>query len=97
MKNKKIITKIIQFLVFSTTVFIILKFCQCGTISYNAKSYATIALLTANAVCSYVFGMIEGMEIGDAYKRCEENLKAEAFNKIVDMIVEEKKNDRAVD
>lgn len=97
MKNKHIIRTIIQTLLTTITTFTIFMFYQYDTPSFLIKKIVTIALIVANCVYNHWYGLRSGIEMNEEYEDRMRELREESFNKIVDMIVEEKMNDRAVE
>lgn len=88
--------KIIQFCLVGISTATILEFYQLN-ISYIAKMVITVLLIVINCVYSYHIGMKDGVEMSDRHNARMNELKEQSFNKIVDMVVEEKANDKAAE
>lgn len=61
------------------------------------KTFATVFLITINCAYSYHIGMKDGIEMSDRYDARTNGLKEQNFNKIVDMVAEEKAKDKAAE
>lgn len=86
--------KIIQFCLVGISTAIILEFYQ-HDISFLVKWVVTIGLLVLNCVYSYHMGMKDGIEMSDRHNKKMNELRKRSFDKIVDMVVEEKARDKA--
>lgn len=97
MKNKEIVRKIIQACLVCILTVVVLLFYQYDTPSFLVKEIVTIVLIVVNCVYSYDIGLKDGAE---NYKKISETMKEhydERLNKAIDMIVEERKKNRAVE
>lgn len=65
--------------------------------SLSLKAIITISLLVANCVYNYRMGIKDGMEISNSHNERMNDLRSQSFDKIVDMVVEEKAKDKAVE
>lgn len=97
MKNKQTTRIVVQTLLIMITTFIILEFYQYDAIPYMVKWTTTIALIVVNAVYNHWCGLQNGIEMGEGRKKYMRELREQSYNKIVDMVVEEKTNDKAVE
>lgn len=88
--------KIIQFFLIGISTATILEFYQ-HDISFAIKAITTIGLIVLNCVYSYHIGMKDGIEMNDRHNARMNELREQSFDKIVDMVVEEKANDKAVE
>ena len=88
--------KIIQFFLVGISTATILEFYQ-HDISFAIKAITTIGLIVLNCVYSYHIGMKDGIEMNDRHNARMNELREQSFDKIVDMVVEEKANDKAVE
>lgn len=88
--------KIIQFCLIAISVFTILEFYQ-HDIPLGAKAITTIFLVVIDCVYNYRIGMKDGIKISNRHNERMKELREESFNKIVDMVVEEKTNDKAME
>lgn len=88
--------KIIQFCLVGISTATILEFYQFN-IPHIAKVIITVLLIVVNNVYSYHIGMKDGVEMSDRHNVRMNELKEQSFNKIVDMVVEEKTNDKAAE
>lgn len=93
MMNKR---KIIQFFLVGISTAAILEFYQLN-IPHIAKVVVAVLLIVVNNVYSYHTGMKDGIEMSDSRNAKMNELKEQSLNKIVDMVVEEKTNDKAVE
>ena len=78
------------------TVFAILEFYQYDTIPYMVKWATTISLIVANSIFSHWCGLRNGVEMSDRHHERMNDLRSRSFDKIVDMVAEEKVNDKSV-
>ncbi len=97
MKNKQIIRILIQSFLVMITIFIILGFYTLGIIPYAVKWGTTIVLIAANCTFSHWCGLRNGIDMSDRHNERMNELREQSFNKIVDMVVEEKANDKAAE
>lgn len=97
MEKKKIIRTIIQTFLVMVTTFIILEFYHHDAIPYMVKWITTIVLIVANCVFSHWCGLHNGIEMSDRHNEKMNELKKQCFDKIVDMVVDEKTNDKAAE
>lgn len=88
--------KIIQFCLVGISIATILEFYRFN-IPHLAKVIITVLLIVINNVYSYHIGIKDGIEISDSHNARMNELKEQSFNKIVDMVVEEKANDKAAE
>lgn len=88
--------KIIQFFFVGISTATILEFYQ-HDISFAIKAITTIYLIVLNCVYSYHVGMKDGIEMSDRHNEKMNELRKRSFDKIVDMVVEKKTNDKAVE
>lgn len=88
--------KIIQFCLVGISTATILEFYRFN-IPHIAKVIITVLLIVVNNVYSYHIGMKDGIEMSDRHNSKMNGLKEQSFNKIVDMVVEEKANDKATE
>lgn len=88
--------KIIQFFLVGISIATILEFYRFD-FSLLIKTFATVFLITINCVYSYHIGMKDGIEMGDRYNARTNELKKQSFNKIVDMVAEEKTKDKVAE
>lgn len=95
MKNKQIIGILIQSFLVMITIFIILEFYTLGIIPYAVKWITTIVLIVANCVFSHWCGLRNGIDMSDRHNERMNELREQSFNEIVDMVAEEKANDKA--
>ncbi len=89
--------RVINFLLISISTFIILEFYQHDSFPVFPKAIITIALLVINCTYNYRNGLKDSVEMEEEHGKRMEKLREESFNKIVDMVVKEKMNDKAVD
>lgn len=94
MKNKEIIRKSIQFLLVTVSIFIILEFYQHDNFSFLLKTIITIILIIANCTYNHWCGLRNGIEMENEHNKHIQELREESYNKIIGMVVEEKKADR---
>lgn len=97
MKNKQIIRAIIQAFLVMITIFIILEFYQYDPIPYMVKWATTISLIVANSIFSHWCGLRNGIEMSDRHNERMNGLNKQSFDKIVNVVVEEKTKDKAVE
>lgn len=95
MKNKHLTRILIQSFLVMITIFIILEFYTLGIISYAVKWVTTIVLIVANCVFSHWCGLQNGIDMSDRHNERMNELREQSFNEIVDMVAEEKANDKA--
>lgn len=88
--------KITQFCLVGISTATILEFYQ-HDISFAIKAIAAIGLIVLNCVYSYHIGMKDGIEMSDRHNEKMNELRKRSFNKIVDMVVDEKANDKAAE
>lgn len=88
--------KIIQFCLVGISTATILEFYQ-HDISFSIKMITTIGLIVLNCVYSYRIGIKDGIEMSDRHNERMNELKKQSFDKIVDMVIEEKAKDKAVE
>ena len=88
--------KIIQFCLVGISTATILEFYQ-HDISFGIKLIVTIVLMVINCAYSYHIGMKDGSEMSDRHHERMNDLRKKSFNKIVDMVAEEKANYKAVE
>lgn len=88
--------KIIHFFLVGISTATILEFYRFD-FSLLIKTFATVLLITINCAYSYHIGMKDGIEMGDRYNVRTNELREQSFNKIVDMVAEEKANDKAAE
>ena len=88
--------KIIQFFLVGISAATILEFYQ-HDISFAIKAITTIGLIVLNCVYSYHIGMKDGIEMSDRHNEKMNELRKRSFDKIVDMVVYEKTNDKAAE
>lgn len=88
--------KIIQFFLVGISTATILEFHQ-HDISFAIKAITTIGLIVLNCVYSYHVGMKDGIEMSDRHNEKMNELRKRSFDKIVDMVVYEKTNDKAAE
>ena len=88
--------KIIQFFLVGISTAAILEFYQ-HDISFAIKAITTIGLIVLNFVYSYHIGMKDGIEMSGRHNEKMNELRKRSFNKIVDMVAEEKEKDKAVE
>lgn len=55
------------------------------------KIFATVLLIVINCAYSYHIGMKDGIDMSDRHKERMNDLRKQSFDKIVDMVVEEKR------
>ena len=96
MKNKHLTRILIQSFLAMITIFIILEFYTLKIIPYVVKWVATIVLIVANCVFSHWCGLQNGIDMNDIHNTRMNELREQSFNKIVDMVAEEKAKDKAV-
>lgn len=94
MENKQIKRIIIQTVLIMIATFIILEFYQYESIPYIVKWVTTIVLIVINAVYNHWCGVRSGIEMSEKHESCMSELRQQSYNKIVDMVVEEKIRDR---
>lgn len=97
MKNKQIIRILIQSFLVMITIFIILEFYTLGIIPYAVKWVTTIVLIVANCVFSHWCGLRNGIDMNDRHNERMNGLREQSFNKIVDMVFEEKAKDKVAE
>lgn len=85
--------KIIQFCLVGISTATILEFYRFD-FSLSIKTFVTVFLITVNCSYSYHVGTKDGVEMGDKYGERMNELRERSFNNIVDMVVEEKVNDK---
>lgn len=88
--------KIIQFFLVGISTATILEFYRFD-FSLLIKTFATVFLITINCAYSYQIGMKDGIEINNSHNERMNELREQSFNKIVDMVVEEKAKDKAAE
>ena len=88
--------KIIQFFLVGISTATILEFYRFD-FSLLTKTFATVFLITINCAYSYYIGMKDGIEINNSHNERMNELREQSFNKIVDMVVEEKAKDKVAE
>lgn len=88
--------KIIQFFLVGISTATILEFYRFD-FSLLIKTFATVFLITINCAYSYHIGMKDGIEINNSHNERMNELREQSFNKIVDMVVEEKAKDKVAE
>lgn len=88
--------KIIQFCLVGISTAAILEFYQLN-ISYIAKAIITVLMIVVSNLYSHHIGMKDGIEMNDRHNARMNELKEQSFNKIVDMVAEEKTVDKAAE
>lgn len=88
--------KIIQFFLVGISTATILEFYRFD-FSLLIKTIVTVFLITINCAYSYHIGMKDGIEINDRHNTKMNELREQSFNKIVDMVAEEKAKDKAAE
>lgn len=88
--------KIIQFCLVGISTATILEFYRFD-FSLLIKTFTTVFLITVNCAYSYHIGMKDGIEINNSHNERMNELREQSFNKIVDMVVEEKAKDKAAE
>lgn len=88
--------KIIQFCLVGISTATILEFYQ-HDISFVIKMIMTIGLIVLNCVYSYRIGIKDGIEMIERHNGRMNELRKQSFDDIVDMVVEEKAKDKAVE
>ena len=88
--------KIIQFCLVGISTAIILEFYQ-HDVSFLVKWVATIGLMVLNCSYSYHVGMKDGIEASDRHSKRIVKLREGSFDKIVDVVFEEKVRDKAAE
>lgn len=96
MEKKQVIRTIAQTLLVMVAIFIILEFYQYDTIPYIVKWIVTLVLIVINCTFGHWCGLQNGLEIGNRHKIMNE-LSKQNFEKIVNMDVKEKENDKAAE
>lgn len=91
--NKQTTRNISQGVLTMFATFVILEFYQYD-ISYTIKWVTTIILIVLNAAYSHWCGLKNGIEMNEEHNKRMEELRKESYNKIVDMVVKEKKAGR---
>lgn len=86
--------KIIQFFLFGISTVAILEFYRFD-FSLFIKAFVTAVLISVNCVYSYHIGMKDGIEMIDKHNERMNELREQSFDKIVDMVSEEKLGDKA--
>lgn len=94
MRNKQIISRIIQFLLVAISVFIILEFHQHNAIPYMVKWVTTIVLIVTNCVYNHWRGLRDGIEINERHENRMRELRKQNYDKIADIVIDEKINAR---
>lgn len=97
MKNRQIIRAIVQAFLVMITIFVILEFYQYDQIPYMVKWATTISLIAANSIFSHWCGLRNGIEMSDRHHERMNDLRKQSFDKIVDMVVEEKTRNKSVE
>ena len=87
--------KIIQFFLVGISTATILEFYRFD-FSPLIKTFSTVFLTAINCVYSYHIGMKDGIEMNDRRNENMNGLRTQSFDKIVDMVAEEKANDKSV-
>ena len=95
MKNKHLTRILIQSFLVMITIFIILEFYTHEIIPYVVKWVITIVLIVANCTFSHWCGLRNGIDMSDRHNERMNGLREQSFNKIVDMVIEEKAKDKA--
>lgn len=85
--------KIIQFCLVGISTATILEFYRFD-FSILIKTFTTVFLITVNCAYSYHVGTKDGIEMSDKHNERMNELRERSFNNIVDMVVEEKVNDK---
>ena len=88
--------KVIQFFLVGISTATILEFYRLD-FSLLIKTFVTVLLMVINCVYSYHIGMKDGIEINDRHNTKMNELREQSFNEIVDMVAEEKANDKAAE
>ncbi len=88
--------KIIQFFLVGISTATILEFYRFD-FSPLIKTFSTVFLTAINCAYSYHIGMKDGIEMNDRRNENMNGLRKQSFDKIVDMVVEKKTNDKAVE
>lgn len=88
--------KIIQFCLVGISTATILEFYRFD-FSPLIKTFSTVFLITINCAYSYHIGMKDGIEMSDRHNERMNDLRSQSFDKIVDMVVEEKTKDKAAE
>lgn len=88
--------KVIQFFLVGISTATILEFYRLD-FSLLIKTFVTVLLMVINCVYSYHIGMKDGIEINDGHNTKMNELREQSFNEIVDMVAEEKANDKAAE
>lgn len=88
--------KIMQSCLSSISIAIILDLFQ-RDFSLSLKSIIAIPLLVVNFVYNYCMGIKDGKEISKSHNERMNELRKQSFDKIVDMVVEEKEKDKAAE
>ncbi len=88
--------KIIQFCLAGISTATIFEFYRLD-FSLLIKTFATVFLITINCAHSYHIGTKDGIEINDRHNTKMNELREQSFNKIVDMVAEEKAKDKAAE
>lgn len=97
MRNKQIIRAIIQTFLVMIAVFVILEFYQYNEIPYIVKWVSTIVLMVVNCAFSHWCGLRNGIEMSDRHNERMNELRKQSFDKIIDMVSEEKIGDKAAE
>lgn len=88
--------KIIQFCLTGISTAIILEFYR-HDISFIIKTIFTVLLIVINCVYNYHIGTKDGIEMSDSHNERMNELREQSFNKIIDIVVDEKASDKSVD
>lgn len=97
MKNKQIARIVFQTLLVMISISIILEFYQYDTVPYIIRWVTTIVLMVANCVFNHWCGLKNGIEMSDRHNKRMNELRNQSFDKIVNMAVKEKTENKSME